>query len=68
MPAPKNCCNELHWSAETTNNKMTVLEHIYKGIGQIALLIDPEKAVNEKNLTELVRKAEFAGVHFLFVG
>lgn len=47
---------------------MTILEHIYKGTGQIALLIDPEKATDEQALRELIRKADFAGVHFFFVG
>lgn len=47
---------------------MTVFEQIYKGIGQIALLIDPEKATDETALKELIRKADFAGVHFFFVG
>jgi phosphoglycerol geranylgeranyltransferase len=53
---------------DSTQMNMTVLERIYKGIGQIALLIDPEKATNEENLIDLVRKAEFAGIHFFFVG
>lgn len=47
---------------------MTLLEQIYKGTGQIALLIDPEKATDEQALLELIRKADFAGVHFFFVG
>lgn len=47
---------------------MSIFEHIYKGIGKIALLIDPEKATSESGLAELVRKADFAGIHFFFVG
>jgi phosphoglycerol geranylgeranyltransferase len=45
-----------------------VFEHIIKGIGQIALLIDPEKATDAEALKELIRKADFAGIHFFFVG
>jgi phosphoglycerol geranylgeranyltransferase len=47
---------------------LTLFEHIYKGIGQIALLIDPEKATDENALKELIRKADFAGIHYFFVG
>jgi phosphoglycerol geranylgeranyltransferase len=47
---------------------LTVLEQISKEVGQIALLIDPEKSVDKHALIELVRKADFAGVHFFFVG
>lgn len=47
---------------------MTLLERIYKGVGQIALLIDPEKATDEQQLLDLIKKAGFAGVHFFFVG
>ncbi len=47
-------------------------ENIYRKIcertGQIALLIDPEKALDPKELAELVKKAEFAGIHYFFVG
>jgi phosphoglycerol geranylgeranyltransferase len=34
----------------------------------IAVLIDPEKADNGENLLELLKKAEFAGVDYLFIG
>lgn len=47
---------------------MKLLEQIYKGTGQIALLIDPEKATDEQALLELIRKAVFAGIHYFFVG
>lgn len=47
-------------------------ENIYRKINertrQIALLIDPEKALDSKQLAELVKKAEFAGIHYFFVG
>ena len=47
-------------------------ENIYRKIcertGQIALLIDPEKALDPKELAELFKKAEFAGIHYFFVG
>lgn len=35
---------------------------------QIAILIDPEKLYKEDQLTELLEKAKFAGVDYLFVG
>lgn len=47
---------------------LTVLEHIYKGIGQVAVLVDPEKATDDQAIADLVRKAVFAGVDFFFVG
>lgn len=37
-------------------------------LGQIAVLIDPEKSKNKNDLKELIQKAEFAGVNYLFVG
>ena len=36
--------------------------------GQIAVLIDPEKVQNENLLKDLLKKAAFAGVDYLFVG
>lgn len=36
--------------------------------GQIAVLIDPEKFKKPSQLLELIKKAEFAGVNYLFVG
>lgn len=35
---------------------------------QVAVLIDPEKTNSETALDELIRKTDFAGVHYLFVG
>jgi len=72
MPVLKSAANPTHRGMKgfrhSTQMNMTVLERIYKGTGQIALLIDPEKTTDEEKLIELVRKAEFAGVHFFFVG
>lgn len=45
-----------------------IYRKIYERTGQIALLIDPEKALDPKELAELVKKAEFAGIHYFFVG
>ena len=36
--------------------------------GQIAVLIDPEKSKDEVYLAELIKKSEFAGVAFFFIG
>jgi phosphoglycerol geranylgeranyltransferase len=36
--------------------------------GQVAVLIDPEKCDNGPGLLELLKKAEFAGVDYLFIG
>ncbi len=47
---------------------MTQFEHIYKGIGNIALLIDPEKTTDPVAFRQLIDKAVFAGVDFFFVG
>jgi len=47
---------------------LTVFEHISKESGQIALLIDPEKAIKTDKLLDLIQKATFAGVHYFFVG
>lgn len=47
---------------------MNILNKIQSKIGQLALLIDPEKTKNEEHLLELIKKAEFALVDFFFVG
>ena len=39
-----------------------------KRIGQIAVLIDPEKSNNQKDLLELIKRAEFANIDYFFVG
>lgn len=45
-----------------------IYQKIAERTGQIALLIDPEKALDTNQLSELVKKAEFAGIHYFFVG
>lgn len=45
-----------------------IYQKIAERTGQIALLIDPEKTLDPIQLAELVRKAEFAGIHYFFVG
>ena len=47
------------------NDIQQLIKSIKKGI---ALLIDPEKADDESVLQELLKKADFAGIDFLFVG
>lgn len=46
----------------------TIAEKFSKRLGQIAVLIDPEKSKNKSQLKEIIKKAEFAGVSYLFVG
>jgi len=46
----------------------TKLYNHFQQKGQIAVLIDPEKFPGEEALKELVKKAEFAGVNFFFIG
>jgi putative glycerol-1-phosphate prenyltransferase len=45
-----------------------ILEQISQRKGQVAILIDPDKTRNVEQLSELVKKASFAGVDYLFVG
>jgi phosphoglycerol geranylgeranyltransferase len=45
-----------------------ILEKFSSKLGQIAVLIDPDKTNDIKSLTEVVKKAEWAGVDYLFVG
>ncbi|MDR0802858.1 geranylgeranylglyceryl/heptaprenylglyceryl phosphate synthase [Fluviicola sp.] len=47
---------------------MNILSEIQSKTGQLALLIDPEKTKNEKHLSELIKKAEFAAIDFFFIG
>lgn len=47
---------------------MKQLDFINKGKGLIALLIDPEKSAESEMLSELIKKAVFAGVDLFFVG
>lgn len=50
------------------NASNRILESFSKRTGQIAVLIDPEKLNQKAELQELLRKADFAGVDYLFVG
>lgn len=50
------------------NTSNLLLESICNRKGQIAILIDPEKLYDELNLNELLDKAKFAKVDYLFVG
>lgn len=50
------------------NSTSIITEKFSSKKGQIAVLIDPEKSKNPSQLSELIKKAEFAGVNFLFVG
>lgn len=56
----------------TQTQRMRKNEDILKSFGskkgQIAVLIDPEKAQNEKRLIDLVKKADFAKIDYFFVG
>lgn len=48
---------------------MKDIQKLFKSVSKgIALLIDPEKADDEAVLQELLKKADFAGIDFLFVG
>tara|TARA_B100000508_G_scaffold141092_1_gene146400 strand:- start:59783 stop:60535 length:753 start_codon:yes stop_codon:yes gene_type:complete len=37
-------------------------------LGQIAILIDPEKTQDHQRMVDLIKKADFAGVDYFFVG
>lgn len=50
------------------NTTSQIAESFAKRRGQIAILIDPEKAKSQTELKELIEKAEFAKVDYLFVG
>ncbi|OFZ66350.1 MAG: phosphoglycerol geranylgeranyltransferase [Bacteroidetes bacterium RIFCSPHIGHO2_02_FULL_44_7] len=45
-----------------------MLDQICSRKGQIAVLVDPEKCADLHELKEFIRKAEFAGVDYFFVG
>ena len=49
-------------------NRNDLLLSFEKKTGQIAILIDPEKAQDEKELIEKLKKADFAKVDYFFVG
>jgi putative glycerol-1-phosphate prenyltransferase len=50
------------------NESNTIYNRIKNKKGAIAVLIDPEKSQESEHLEELLKKAEFAGIDFLFVG
>ncbi len=50
------------------NNSQTIYNKLSSRKGQIAVLIDPEKCDNGSKLLELIRKSEFAGVDYFFIG
>ncbi|MDX1446297.1 phosphoglycerol geranylgeranyltransferase [Lishizhenia sp.] len=45
-----------------------LLNQIKARTGQIAVLIDPEKSQDVEYLRDLIKKAEFAGIDYFFVG
>lgn len=49
-------------------NTQEILNKFRDKKGQVAVLIDPEKSNDQKELIELIKKSEFAGVSFFFVG
>ncbi len=50
------------------NESKHILDAISSRKGQVAVLIDPDKCKDERALVELLDKASFAGVDYLFVG
>jgi phosphoglycerol geranylgeranyltransferase len=46
----------------------TIYNKIKGNIGQIAILIDPEKVVFNQNFEDLIKKIKSSSVHFVFVG
>ncbi|MBI1838315.1 MAG: geranylgeranylglyceryl phosphate synthase family protein [Flavobacteriia bacterium] len=48
--------------------KNEVITKIQSGIGQIAILIDPEKTNNSVQILELIKKCEEAQIDFFFIG
>jgi phosphoglycerol geranylgeranyltransferase len=47
---------------------MQVIEKLGTGLGQVAVLIDPDKVHTAHHLDSLIEKAEFAAVDYLFIG
>lgn len=47
---------------------MSILDKIANLNGGIAVLIDPDKTQTESAILDLLKKAEFAGVSFIFIG
>jgi phosphoglycerol geranylgeranyltransferase len=50
------------------NSSQEIYNRFNEKKGQVAVLIDPDKYTNLASLTQLLQKAEFAQVDFLFVG
>jgi phosphoglycerol geranylgeranyltransferase len=50
------------------NSMQKIYAQMVASKGQVALLLDPEKCIDQNKLIDLLKKAEFAGVHFAFVG
>lgn len=50
------------------NTTSIIAQNFSNHLGQIAVLIDPEKSKNKNQLKAIIQKAEFAGVNYLFVG
>ena len=50
------------------NTTSSIANKFAKRYGQIAILIDPEKSKDKHQLNELIKKAQFAEVDYLFVG
>lgn len=48
--------------------KRKILDQISSRTGQVAVLVDPEKSSDHAQMEELVRKAEFAGIDYFFIG
>lgn len=57
-----------------SDKNITILQRFNSSKAQVAVLIDPEKCDpiespdGFKSLTHLIKKAEFAGVHYFFIG
>lgn len=49
-------------------NNPSIYSQISSRVGQIAILVDPEKSDNGEKLRSLLKKAEFASVDFIFIG
>lgn len=50
------------------NENKTIYKSISNKRGAIAVLIDPEKSQDNEKLETLLKKAEFAGIDFIFIG
>lgn len=50
------------------NKKQSIYENLAQKKGQIAILVDPEKTQDEKQIKTLTDKAKFANVSYFFIG